>query len=193
VPRGAGELALLVEPLEAPLRPLRLEEPGEVRSVEGIAVSSRLTAARVSDRMADACAEALAEARLACAIERVYDDASPQAGAGIAVWAETDSGCLLGADGSGAPGRRSEWIGRKAATELLADLGSGATADRHAADMLVLWSALANGESRWIAPRATEHLTTNLWLMEKLGARTRLEGTRAVVDGVSLPPPRRVS
>lgn len=190
VPRGAGELALRVEAVDAPLRPLRLEDRGTITHVEGIAVSSRLAHARVSDRMADACAEVLAEAGLACAIERVYDDASAQAGAGLAVWAVTSTGCRIGADGAGAPGRRSEWIGKRAAEELLADLESGATTDRHTADMLVLWASLASGESRWRAPRATEHLATNLWLMTRLGARTRLEGTCAVVEGISHAPPR---
>lgn len=189
VPRGAGELALLVEPVDAPLRPLRLEEQGAVERVEGIAVSSRLVHARVSDRMADACAESLAGAGLACSIERVYDDASAQAGAALAVWAVTSTGCRIGADGAGAPGRRSEWIGNHTAADLLADLASGATTDRHAADMLVLWASLASGESRWRAPRPTEHLATNLWLMTRLGAQTRLEGDWAVVEGISHPPP----
>jgi hypothetical protein len=55
--------------------------------------------------------------------------------------------------------------------------------------MLVLWAALASGESRWRAPGATDHLTTNLWLMSEFGARTRLDGPWAVVEGISLPPP----
>jgi RNA 3'-terminal phosphate cyclase (ATP) len=189
VPRGAGEVQLRVEPVAAALRPIVLEERGEVASVEGIAVSRRLEAARVSDRMADACAELLGDAGLGCAIERRYDETSAQAGAGMAVWATTATGCRLGADGAGAPGRRSEWIGRQVAEDLIADLASGATTDRHATDMLVLWAALAGGESRWLAPRATEHLTTNLWLVSELGAIARLEGTRAVVSGLSLPPP----
>jgi RNA 3'-terminal phosphate cyclase (ATP) len=139
--------------------------------------------------MADACAEALADAALECTIERCYDDSSAQAGAGMAVWATTTAGCRLGADGAGAPGRRSEWIGRRVAEDLLADLSTGATTDRHAADMLVLWAALADGESRWLAPGATGHLTTNLWLVSELGARARLEGTMAIVEGLSLRPP----
>lgn len=191
VPRGAGELTLSVEPATAPLRPLRHEQRGEIVSVEGIAVSSRLEAARVSDRMADACAEVLVESGFGSTIERSYDEASVQAGAGLAVWAATTTGCRIGADAAGAPGRRSEWIGQRVAEDLLADLASGATTDRHAADMLVLWAALANGESRWRAPAATDHLTTNLWLMSEFGARARVEGTWAIVDGLSLDPPRR--
>jgi RNA 3'-terminal phosphate cyclase (ATP) len=189
VPRGAGELRLRVEPVETMLRPIRLEERGEVESVEGIAVSSRLEDARVSDRMADACAEVLEEAGLRSEIDRTYDRTAMQAGAGMAVWATTMTGSRLGADGAGAPGRRSEWIGRRVAEDLLADLSTGATTDRHAADMLVLWAALADGESRWLAPGATGHLTTNLWLVSELGARARLEGTMAIVEGLSLRPP----
>lgn len=189
VPRGAGELKLTVEPATAPLLPLRLEERGDIQSVAGVAISSRLEAARVSDRMAESCAEVLAEAGLRPSIDRVYDDASAQAGAGLAVWAVTSTGCRIGADGSGAPGRRSEWIGRRVGEDLLADLASGATTDRHATDMLVLWAALANGESRWRAPGATDHLTTNLWLMGRFGARTRLEGPWATVEGLALAPP----
>jgi RNA 3'-terminal phosphate cyclase (ATP) len=191
VPRGAGELALRVTPTTERLSPVRLERRGEVSTVEGYAVSSRLELARVSDRMADACTEILADAGLGCAIERRYDDSSAQAGAGLAAWATTTTGCRLGADCAGAPGRRSEWIGRRVAEDLLADLSTGATTDRHAADMLVLWSALADGESRWLAPRATDHLTTNLWLASQLGVRARLEGTTAIVEGLGLAPPAR--
>lgn len=191
VPRGAGELTLRVDPARAPLSPLRLEQRGEIEAVAGIAISSRLEAARVSDRMAEACVELLGEAGLPCAIERHYDETSAQAGAGLTVWAATTTGCRLGADAAGAPGRRSEWIGRRVAQDLLAELDSGATTDRHTADMLVLWAALASGESRWRAPSATDHLTTNLWLLSELGARTRLEGTWAIVEGLSLDPPRR--
>lgn len=188
VPRGAGELTLRVEPATAPLRPLRLEEQGAVESVAGLAISSRLETARVSDRMAESCEEVLEQAGLPSVIERRHDDASAQAGAGLAIWATTSTGCRIGADGSGAPGRRSEWIGRRVAEDFLADLASGATTDRHVADMLVLWAALASGESRWQAPDATDHLTTNLWLMSRFGARTRLDGPWAIVEGLGLGP-----
>ena len=188
VPRGAGELRLYAEPATTSLRPVRLEEQGAIESVAGLAISSRLEAARVSDRMAESCKEVLEDAGLRCAIERRYDDASAQAGAGLAVWTTTSTGCRIGADGSGAPGRRSEWIGRRVGEDLLADLASGATTDRHAADMLVLWATLAGGESRWRAPGATDHLTTNLWLMSRFGARTRLDGPWAVVEGLGLEP-----
>lgn len=189
VPRGAGELALRVEPVRDELRPIVIDARGEVGPVRGIAISSRLEHSRVSDRMADACVERLAEAGRVSAIERIYDETAAQPGAGLAVWAPTSEGIPLGADRAGAPGRPSERIGRDVADALLEDLATGATTDRHAADMLVLWAALAAGESRWRAPAVTEHLRTNLWLVEELGARVRLEGREVVVDGLAIEPP----
>lgn len=186
VPRGGGELDLLVHPVPGTLRPIRLEDPGEVERIEGVAVSSRLLDAKVSDRMADACEARLAEAGHDAVVERVYDTSAEQAGAGLAVRATTTTGCVLGADLAGAPGRRSEWIGRRVADDLLEDLASGATVDRHAADMLVPWAAIAAGESAWIAPKVTDHLRTNLWLVGELGAQTAPAGNRVELTGLGL-------
>jgi RNA 3'-terminal phosphate cyclase (ATP) len=68
---------------------------------------------------------------------------------------------------------------------LLEDLDSGATVDRHAADQLVLYAALAEGSSQFRVPGITEHLETNLWLVENiLGARAELEGYLLKIQGV---------
>ena len=111
--------------------------------------------------------------------------AALHAGASLAVWTETSEGCLLGADRAGAPRRSSEAIGRFVADALLADLGAGASVDRHAADQLVPFAALAAGASTWVAPHATDHLTTNLWLAERFGARVALRNGRVEVEGVA--------
>jgi RNA 3'-terminal phosphate cyclase (ATP) len=185
VPRGAGVIELRIEPARAALAPLRLAAPGVARTVHGVAFSSHLEERRVSERMARVCEERLRAAGLACAIERVLDVGALHPGASLAAWTETSTGCLLGADRAGARRRSSEAIGRYVAESLLADLGAGASADRHASDQLVPFAALADGTSTWIAPRETEHLTTNLWLAERFGARTRLRDGRVEVEGVA--------
>jgi len=184
VPRGEGVLALGAEPAAGGLAPLRLEDPGVLKSVRGVAFSSHLEPRRVSERMARSCVEGLSAAGVACEIDEVLDRDAAGAGASLAVWATTSSGCLLGADRAGALRRSAEAIGRFVADTLLEDLRTGATVDRHLADQLVPFAALAAGRSVWIAPRVTDHLATNLWLAERFGARVRLQATRVEIEGV---------
>jgi RNA 3'-terminal phosphate cyclase (ATP) len=186
VPRGAGVIELRVQPAPGGLAALRLDAPGEVRELRGIAFASHLAERRVSERMALACEARLASAGLAVGIERVEDAAASHPGASLAVWAVTSTGCRLGADRAGAPRRSSEAIGRFVADQLLADLASHATVDRHLADQLVCFAALARGASRWRAPGPTPHLRTNLALAERFGVRTRCADGVVDVEGLGL-------
>lgn len=175
VPRGAGLLELRVNPVRDALAPLRLTDPGRVVDVRGVSLASGLAERRVSERMAASCERQLAGRALPCEIERVEDSSAAHPGASLAVWARTSSGCVLGADRAGAPRRSSESIGRHVARGLLADLDAGGTVDRHAADQLVLFGALASGVTRYVVPRETEHLAANLWLAREFGAEVRVE------------------
>lgn len=185
VPRGGGILALTVRPVSGALRPLMLPTSGRVRRVWGRALSSHLYAQRVSDRMAGRCRERLAAGGLAADIDTEYDSTAPQPGAALAVFAETDTGCILGADRAGAPGRPSEAIADAVARMLLEDLRSGATVDRHVGDQLVLYAALADGVSEYTVPNITEHVDANCWLAaELLGAGVDLTERRIRIRGI---------
>jgi len=188
VPAGAGVLELRVRPAAQGLAALELLDPGSVRAVRGIALASHLAERRVSERMARTCEEMLVAEGLSCAIERLDDTTASQPGAGLGVWAETSTGCLLGADCAGAPRRSSEAIGRRVARALLEDLASGAAVDRHLADQLVLFACLARGRTRYRVPADSAHLRTNLWLAERFGARTGRDGPRIDVEGLGLCP-----
>jgi RNA 3'-terminal phosphate cyclase (ATP) len=189
VPAGAGEIELRVEPPARALVPLTLDSPGRAQRAQGIALSSHLAERRVSERMAQACAAALAEAGMAAEIEPVNDTLAARPGAALAIWTQTSGGARLGADCAGAPRRSSESIGRRVARALLADLASGATVDEHLADQLVLFAALAEGSSRYLVPRATDHLRTNLWLAQRFGARADQRGAQVVIDGLAVQRP----
>jgi len=134
--------------------------------------------------MAEECQKILAENGYHAAIETLYDETAWQAGASLSLWAETDSGCLLGSDRAGKRGRSSEEIGRYVARNLLEDLKTGATVDRYLADQLIIYAALAVGATEYSLPRLTEHVDANLWLVEKLGARTRIEGNTLHIEGI---------
>ena len=186
VPQGAGILELTVTPVERELSAFTLTQPGVTHDVRGVALASHLAERHVSDRMASACQEHLAAAGLSCAIERVDDATAHHAGANLAIWAQSTTGCRFGADRAGAFGRSSEAIGAFVAKTFLQDLRSGATVDRHLADQLVLFAALARGTSRYIVPRETEHVTTNLWLIEQFGAHGQVERREVVIDGLGV-------
>lgn len=191
LPRGEGLIELRSEPARDALAPLCLGAAGSPGTVHGIALSSHLEERSVSARMAQACAERLRTAGLDCEIGTILDREAASAGASLAAWARTAAGCLLGADRAGAPRRSAESIGRFVAESLLGDLASGASVDRHACDQLVPFAALAAGTSRWLAPRPTEHLETNLWLAERFGARAALHGTEVTVTGMGIVPAGR--
>ncbi len=185
VPRGGGILEVRVEPVEGALRPLELVEQGRVTRVWGIALSSHLESRRVSERMAQRCAAQLAQAGLQAQIEAVYDRTALQPGAALAAFAQTSTGCQLGADRAGAPGRPSEAIADEVARRLLADLRSGATVDRHLADQLVVYAALAAGTTQFLVPEVTDHLDTSLWLVQELaGAEVSLTDRRVRINGI---------
>jgi RNA 3'-terminal phosphate cyclase (ATP) len=185
-PRGAGRIALRVRPLRGALAPLERMEPGAVREVAGVAFASHLAPRRVAARMAESCRAALSTRGLEARIECVEDATAAQPGASLAVWAETETGARLGADRAGARGRSSEAIGRHVARSLLEDLATGAATDRHLADQLVLFAALAAGRSRFTVPSRTEHIESNLWLAGLFGARARCEGRTVEVAGLGL-------
>lgn len=185
VPQGKGVIEVRVKPARAKLRPLLQLEQGKVKRIEGIALSSHLREQRVSPRMAKECEEMLRKRGYSANIELRDDTQASQKGAVLSLWAETDTGCIIGSDRAGRPGRSSEEIGRYVARNLLEDLKTGAGVDRYLADQLIPYCALGDGVSQYTIPRMTEHVETNLWLVEKmLGTRTELEGNRVTIHGV---------
>jgi RNA 3'-terminal phosphate cyclase (ATP) len=184
VPGGAGVIELHVTPTQRPLCALTMMEQGRLGGVNGIAFASHLEERRVSERMARTCEESLGRSGLSTTIERVNDTEALHPGASLAVWGKSSTGCIVGADRAGARGRSSEAIGRFVAEALRADFGRGATVDRHMADQLVLFAALAEGTSRYLVPSPTDHLASNLWLAAQFGARVGLQGQQVTIEGL---------
>ena len=183
VPTGEGVFRVDVAPA-GQLAPLRLEAAGAAQRVWGMAFSSHLADRHVSARMADAARQALARKGIDATIDVVDDTSAAQPGAAFGIFADLAGGARLGADGAGAPRRPAERIGRRAAEELLDDLTGGATVNRHAADQLLIFTALAEGRSTYRAAAITGHVQSAAWLASLfLGAEVKLDedGTITVV------------
>ena len=184
VPEGNGVIRVRVKPVDDTVRAISLTDQGRAGPVYGTALSSHLAEQKVSERMAEECRRALSARGLATSIDITNDDSASQAGASLAVWMETSTGCRLGADQAGEKRRSSEIIGRYVASNLLADLDSGATVDRFLADQLIIYAGLAEGVTEYVIPGLTDHVDANLWLIEEFGAHTRLDGKRLLIEGM---------
>jgi len=186
VPKGGGRLTLEVEPIRSGLVSLELLVQGKTRQVRGTALASHLAEEKVGERMAARSRELLAGDAPA-EIEILQDSSALQRGAALFLRAETTTGCILGADQAGKPGRRSEAIAEFVVSTLREDLATGATVDRHLADQLILFAALAEGKTSYRIPMPTEHVESNLWLVEKmLGACTARDGNVVTIEGIGL-------
>jgi RNA 3'-terminal phosphate cyclase (ATP) len=184
-PKGNGELSVWVESANAPLRPFEKVQRGEIRKIQGVSLASHLERESVARRMAETSCKLLAREGCSPQIEIVEDDTAVQKGAALLLWAETEGGCLLGFDMAGKLGRSSEVIAQSVVEGLLADIATGAAVDRFAADQLIVFAGLASGQSRYMVPRLTDHIESNLWLIEKiLGAGTEFKENLICIDGI---------
>lgn len=189
VPTGEGILRLSVQPMGGTLRAIVEDKAWPITRVWGIALSSHLEERQVSWRMAEVAREVLAQAGYPADIEIRHDTESLQPGAALALFADRGTAnqgttARLGADQAGAVRRSAESIGKHVAEQLLQEIGSGATLDRFAADQLIPFAALAEGESRFIIPAVTDHVLTGAWLADVfLDARVRIDDQRLTITG----------
>jgi RNA 3'-terminal phosphate cyclase (ATP) len=193
VPRGNGQIEVNIVPVKEHIKPLALTDRGRITGIRGIALSSLLMNRNVSDRMARECCRRLQANGYVPIIDVLYDSnknpayqrTSVQAGASLAIWAETDTGCLIGSDMAGAPKRPAEFIGKQVARHLIDVLDTDATVDEHVADQLIPFAALANGRSSYVIPKMTDHIEARLWLVETmLGATTEVQDNRLSIQGI---------
>lgn len=174
-PKGMGEILLEADPCQN-LSPVRLDRFGELKQLKGVSVCTFLADRKVAERQAEASRERLGQLGLKPDIEIINDVSNPlQKGSSIVLWAETNTGSLIGGDAIGELGKPSEKVGVEAADNLIKELDAKSTVDSHLADILVPYVALAQGSSVYCSRLVTEHLDTNMWLAEKiLGAKFRV-------------------
>ena len=162
-PAGGANAEIRIHPFKN-LQPLHLEKLGKITFLGGASVSAiHLKSSRVAERQAREAEAGLK--KFSPIIKEEYVQAECP-GSGIVLWA-TDGKCILGSDCIGERGKRAEDIGREASLNLLRTINSGCTVDEKISDQVLLFMALAEGRSKVIAPRLTNHAKTNIWLIKK--------------------------
>jgi RNA 3'-terminal phosphate cyclase (ATP) len=157
-PRGGGRVRALIG--GAPLHGVDLTERGPRRRLDTYVVTSRLPD-HVATRGVAAVEALLPDARI-----EVRSPYAFSSGAAVTVVARHASG-LGGFSAIGKPGLPMEDVAKQACTQFLSWDGTQAACDEHLADQLVLPASVACGTSRWTTPRATDHLTTVLSVVER--------------------------
>ncbi len=173
-PRGGAAVSVAIRPSR--LEPIALTERGGLRRISVISQAAGvLKARRVAERQIEGAIGAMGS--LPCVPEGVIDYApSVAAGSSVCIVAEFEH-TVIGADSLGARGKLAEVVGREAALAFAPELQSSACLDRHMADQILPYMALAPGSSCVTVSELTAHCRTNMWVIEKfLDGRFQAEG-----------------
>jgi RNA 3'-phosphate cyclase len=167
-PKGMGKVTMTVKP-NRKLIPIQLGKFGKLKSVKGVSVCTFLADRQVAQRQAKTAKEYLAQNGYALDIKTVNDESNPiQKGSSIVLWAETDTGMILGADAIGELHKTAEAVGKEVAQKLIAELHFRPTVDLFLADMLIPYMGLAKGKSFFLVRTISDHIESNIWLIEKM-------------------------
>ena len=164
-PRGGGEIAVEIAPTR--LCPVQWSSPGHLQALRGTAHVANLPV-HIPQRMRDAALAQLGRLGAAADIATPVLGGADAIGRGgaIVVWAETER-TVLGSARVAELGVRAETLGEAVGRELKADIEAGVTVDLHAADQLLVYLALADGESSFAVRELTSHARTAMWLIEQ--------------------------
>ena len=164
-PRGGGRVEIAVAP--GVLQPLRLDTPGRVVRIDGLAHVAHLPA-HIAERMRTSAIVRLGSRAVPASCDTTVlqgEEAIGQGGA-LAMWARCEH-TVLGAGRVAERGLRAEELGEAVGAELAADLDAHASLDAHAADQILIYLALAGAKSSFATRELTDHARTAMWLIEQ--------------------------
>lgn len=132
----------------------------KVEEIRGISIASK-NLEKISEKQKNSAIEILKNFKVEINSEYVKTLSS---GFAIELWSMPTR---IGANCIGEVSLEAEKIGEKAARELLKELNSGSSVDKHLADQLIPFMALSQGKSSYVVRELTNHTKTNIWVTEK--------------------------
>ena len=163
-PEGGAKVNVRILPRE--LKPLDLTKRGSFKKLIVISGASEfLKNKKVAERQIAGVREILGKLKLPTE-EKVKYYKTQCPGSQICLIAEFEN-TVIGTDSLGKLGKRAEEVGKEAALELLKEQKTNACLDKHLADQILPFMALAKGESKISVSEITNHRQTNIWVIEK--------------------------
>lgn len=170
-PVGGGEATLGAKPTS--LSPVVLDRRGALERVDVYSkASASLEDAEVADRQAARARERLDDAGFSTNLGAIDYVESRSAGSSLllrGVYEET----IVGVDVIGERGKPSEAVADDAVDQFEAVHEEGGAVDAHMADQIMVFLALAGGRVR--IPRVTDHVRTNLTVLDAFGSDVSVE------------------
>ena len=163
-PEGGAKVEFIVYPSK--IKVLKLFETSQLKEIKIISgASDPLKDKKVAERQVAGVREVLGKLKLPME-EKIeyYQTQSP--GSHICLLAEFEN-TVIGTDNLGKLGKRAEDVGKEAALELLKEQKSQACLDKHLADQILPYLALAPGKSQITVSEITNNCKTNIWVIEK--------------------------
>ena len=163
-PEGGAEVEIKIYPSK--LKPINLTERGSLEKIFAISGASEfLKDKKVAERQLAGAREILGKLNLPIE-EKIEYYPTQCPGSHICLVAEFEN-TIIGVDNLGKLGKPAEEVGKEAALKLLEEQKSGACLDKHLADQLLPYIALASGKSQITVSEITNHCKTNIWVIEK--------------------------
>jgi RNA 3'-terminal phosphate cyclase (ATP) len=163
-PKGGGIVNVEMKPTPN-LKPIRLLERGSLKMIRGLSATSHLPK-HVGERQRDEVLKRIDdELKVDAEIMVLRDVPSSGPGSFVFLVAESEE-AVAGFSALGKKGKPAEEVAREAFYSLKEYLGPDGCIDSHLADQLVPFLALARGTSAFTTTRITEHLLTNLSVIQ---------------------------
>jgi len=165
-PKGGGKIRAAISPVKL-LKPLNIHDRGNIVKMRGYSGVGNLPLT-IAERQKKAALEKVClearELRSAIDIE-LLDVPTPGQGTFLFLRSESENS-TAGFTSIGERGKRAEFVGEEAADDFLQYYSTGAALDPHMADQIVLYLSVCKEESEFSISSVTEHMLTNLWVIE---------------------------
>lgn len=173
-PKGGGLVKLLAQPVRE-LRPMTLNDFGELKRIDIISSVNGTLPIRVAQEMSDVAREHLTHyfgkkggPRITSNVFKEKEFSGIGNGSSIFILAETSTGCLLSSGGIGSRKNTPNEVGLEASKKLLSSIEKKACLDDHHQDQVIIYMALANGVSLVRTGPPTLHTKTAIHIAELL-------------------------
>lgn len=164
-PEGNAQVKVQIQ--SAALKNLNLTERGNFKNVQIFSgASDLLKAKKVVERQIAGVKEILGKLGLPGTEEKSEYSPAQSPGSYVCLLAIFEN-TVIGTDSLGKLDKRAEDVGKEAALEMLKEQKSGACLDKHLADQILPFLALAPGKSQITVSEITNHCRTNMWVIEK--------------------------